>query len=254
MRECARCDGHGRMNTWAQQVDFVRAMPGAASKIMFILFLSGRTLTGKELQFACDMAEATTDKGLAWLEFKGLIQNNGKFNGWSLTAAAYQLPLPFAQLETRHQNALPALHGAATSPKDGNGKSSGNGENPKKRGFLSSSSSLISDPEKEKEEEEETRENPKIYGFLDDDGQTAVRQMLIDAGIGTRSRKLRELLAADLAPEFVAAHIHIWRRRHEPVSYLITRLQDGDEPPVCSCPECQPRRAIPADLVGIIKR
>lgn len=251
------------IDTWEQQVDFVRAMPSAAAKILWILFLSGRSLTGKDLQFTCDMAEKTIQNGLDWLQFKGLIQNNGKFHGWSLTAVAHQLPLPFAQINAGHQNALPALHGAATAPtKAGDGESFGDGENRKIYGFLSSSSDLLQDERDQEEKEEETRENRKFYGFVDD-GQTAtsnnlspsVRQMLIDAGIGPRSPKLAELLSLGLDADFVSAHVHVWQvRGDEPPGYLITRLENGDAPPACHCPDCQQQAQIPAHLVGIIKR
>lgn len=239
------------IDTWEQQVDFMRSMPSSAAKILWILFISGRSLTGKDLQYACGMAEATIDKGLAWLEPRRLIQNNGKFNGWSLTAVAHQLPLPFASLTTGHQNALPAQHGAAT-PQNGDGESFG-GENPKIWGFLSSSSSsdLLLE-ERDQEEEEEARENPKIWGFLDDDD---IRQMLIDAGIGPRSRKLVELLALNLDVDFVAAHVHVWQRRgDEPPGYLITRLESGEAPPVCNCPDCRLKAQIPDEYRDIIMR
>ena len=223
-------------NSWSDQVEFMQAMPPAAAKILLLLFISDRSLTGRELQFACGMAERTIQGGLDWLQFKGLAQNNGKFNGWSLTSRAYQLPLPFAQLNAGHQNALPASHGAALAsnrPGESFGGDENGGENRKKNGFLSSSSSLKE--KEEEEEEEENGENRKIYGFRGDE----LREMLRDAGVGDRSRKMRELLALDLDIDWVNEHIHVWRRSNEPVGYLITRLLSGDTPPPCNCQECQ---------------
>lgn len=249
--------------TWEQQVDFIRAMPAAASKILWALFLSGRSLTGKELQYACDMSEKTIDKGLAWLEPRHLIQNNGKFNGWSLTAVACQLPLPSAQLSAGHQNALPASHGADAA-QNGHGESSGNGnggnlggENRKIYGFPSSSSSYSYVFKEEKEEKEEAGQNRKIYGFPGGSDlspeQTAVRRMLIGAGVGANSQKMRELVALDCEPDFVADHIHAWKVRREPVSWLITRLLAGEAPPVCKCHDCRLKSPIPEQYRGIIE-
>lgn len=214
-----------------EQIEFMQACPPASAKILLLLLLMDESLTNKELQFACNMAERTIQNGLDWLQYKGLIQYNGKFQGWSLTAWAYQLPLPFTQLNAGHQTALPASHGAAPAsnkPGQSFANNEENGENRKKSGFLSSSSSYKD--RKEEEKEEGNAENRKNYGL---------RETLRDAGIGARSRKMHELLALDLDIEYVNEHIHVWRQRGEPVGYLITRLLSGDAPPICDCHDCR---------------
>lgn len=233
--------------TWEEQVDFVRGMSPAAAKILWILLLSGRSLTAKDLRFPCAMSDKTIQQGLDWLEFKGLIQNNGKFNGWSLTAAIRQLPLPFA--------ALPG-EGEAVALLDGESRKisvfppTPDGENRKISGFLnpSSSSSLHSNQHLagNEEEEEEPRESRKISGFPPRTTRAQIRQCLIDAGVGGRSQKLHEILNLDLDLDFVKSHIAARKTKLDngdeyPVNWLITKLLDGDPVPVVrltACPDC----------------
>lgn len=226
---------------WEEQVDFVRGMSPAAAKILWILLLSGRSLTGKDLMFTCDMSDKTIQHGLAWLEFKGLVQNNGKFNGWSLTAAVRQLPLPFA--------ALPG-EGEAVALLDGESRKIS--DDRKISGFVapSSSSSLHTIQDlagNEGEEEEETRESRKISGFPPRTTKAQIRQCLIDAGVGGRSQKLKEILDLDLELGFVKSHIAARKTKLDngdeyPVNWLITKLLDGDPVPVVKltvCPDCK---------------
>jgi hypothetical protein len=217
--------------TWEEQVDFVRGMSPAAAKILWILLLSGRSLTNKDLIFTCDMSDKTIQHGLEWLEFKGLVQNNGKFNGWSLTAAVRQLPLPFAAL-----------------PGEGEAVASLDGECRKISGFLSSSSSSLQTLKDlaGNEGEEEPRESRKISGFPPRTTRAQIRQCLIDAGVGGRSQKLHEILNLDLDLDFVKSHIAARKTKLDngdeyPVNWLITKLLDGDPVPVVrltACPDC----------------
>lgn len=218
----------------------MRSMSPAAAKILWILLLSGRSLTGKDLMFTCDMSDKTIQQGLAWLEFKGLVQNNGKFNGWSLTAAVRQLPLPYA-----------ALPGEGESVALLDGESRKISDDRKNSGFqpLSSSSSSLhtnSDLAGIEGEEEETRESRKISDFRPDPAQEELRHCLVAAGIGKRSKKLDEILELGLDPEFIQGHIAardaaLANQERYPVSWLITKLLDGDPVPqikLKSCPEC----------------
>lgn len=236
--------------TWEDQVDFVRSMSPAAAKILWILLFSGRSLTGKDLMFTCDMSDKTIQQGLAWLEFKGLIQNNGKFNGWSLTAAVRQLPLPYAALPGEGEGSTALLGGESRKISDDR----------KNSGFLPLSSSSIQTKKdlagNEGEEEEETpQESRKISDFLPDPEKEALRQCLVAAGIGKRSKKLDEILELDLAPNFVHGHIaareaKLANGEKYPISWLITKLLDGD--PVPARPKA--KNYIPPELAGIIKR
>lgn len=225
--------------TWEDQVDFVRSMSPAAAKILWILLLSGRSLTGKDLMFTCDMSDKTIQHGLTWLEFKGLVQNNGKFNGWSLTAAVRQLPLPFA--------ALPG-EGEAVALLDGESRRIS--DDRKISGFLppSSSSFTLSTIQDlaGNEGEEEPQESRRISDFPTRTSRSQIRQCLIDAGVGGRSQKLKEILDLGLELDFVKGHIAAREAKladgeEYPVNWLITKLLDGDPVPVVvrrTCPEC----------------
>ena len=243
------------VTTWEDQVEFVRDMPPAAAKTLWILLLSGRSLTGKQLEFACDMSEKIIQRGLQWLDFKGLVQNNGKFNGWSLTAAVRQLPLPFTALLGEGTAALPGSGGSSVALPDGeNRQKSGflpisDGENRQIGGFLpsSSSSNTLSNTDlagDEGEEEESGQENRQKSGFLPNPVQNRLRHCLVAAGIGKRSQKLDEILELDLDPAFVEGHIAVREAALEdgqdyPISWLITKLLDGD--PVPPKPKAVPR-------------
>jgi hypothetical protein len=226
--------------TWEEQVDFVRSMSPAAAKILWILLLSGRSLTGKDLMFTCDMSDKTILQGLTWLEFKGLIQNNGKFNGWSLTAAVRQLPLPFAALPGEGAGSVALLDGESRKISDDRENS----------GFLplssSSSSQTYSELAGNEGEEEESRESRKISDFLPNPVKDELRHCLVAAGIGKRSKKLDEILDLNLDPDFVRGHIAareatLANEEKYPVNWLITKLLDGDPVPdvkLARCPEC----------------
>lgn len=226
------------LGTWEEQVDFVRSMSPASAKILWILLLSGRSLTGKDLILTCDMSDKTIQQGLAWLEFKGLVQNNGKFNGWSLTAAVRQLPLPFAALPGEGEGSVALPDGESRKISDDR----------KNSGFLalSSSSSLLTNNGLREEEEEEGGESRKFSDFLPDPAKDELRHCLVAAGIGKRSKKLDEILDLELDPDFVKGHIAareaaLANQERYPVSWLITKLLDGDPVPVvnlAACPDC----------------
>jgi predicted transcriptional regulator len=228
------------ISTWEQQVNFMRGMPPAAAKIIIILMLSGQSLTNQKLMFACDMSDKTIRNGLAWLEFNGLVQNNGKYDGWSLTAAVRQLTLNL-QFDDEVSRKFSDLVGV----------------NRKFSDLLPSSSSskdlIILD-----QEEEERRSDTEIpiSTGLDSNDDDDIRQMLVQAGIGRRSGKLREILDAKLDPDFVQAHIEARKQLLDagekyPVGWLITKLLDGDPIPESPTPLQQ---TIPEHLKDIIKR
>jgi len=238
----------GMIDTWEEKVDFVRSMSPAAAKILWILLLGGRSLTGKELMFACDMSDKTIQQGLIWLEFKGLIQNNGKFNGWSLTAAVRQLPLPFTALPGEGAGSTALLGGESRKISDDR----------KNSGFLppSSSSSIQTNTDLAGNEgEEEAIESRKFSDFVPDPVKDELRHCLAAAGIGRRSQKLDEILDLELEPDFIRGHIAareaaLANGERFPVSWLITKLLDGDPVPEAR----RPKNYIPPELQDIIKR
>lgn len=82
--------------TYEEQVDLVRNLKGAPSSVLWILLLSGRSLTADELCIATAYSDKSVRKALAWLEPRGLVQNNGHLNGWSIGRGMRQLPLPLS--------------------------------------------------------------------------------------------------------------------------------------------------------------
>lgn len=80
--------------TFEEQVDLVRNLKGAAASILWILLLSGRSLTNKELQQATRYSDKSVKDGLDWLEPRGFVQFNGRVNGYSLGMTTRQLPIP----------------------------------------------------------------------------------------------------------------------------------------------------------------
>lgn len=82
------------------------------------------------------------------------------------------------------------------------------------------------------------------------DAQNELFCLLVEAGVGPRSPRMQELLAARLDPAHVRAHIEAWQReidngKPHTVGLLITRLLDRDPTPAaekfakkCRCMQC----------------
>ncbi len=79
------------MTEFIEQKRFVRDIKGAAASILHILFFSGRSLTGIELEDATGFTDKPIDAGLKRLSEYGLVQNNGHRVGWSLIPGQLQL-------------------------------------------------------------------------------------------------------------------------------------------------------------------
>ncbi len=234
-------------DTWPEQKRFMRSLKGAAASILLTLLISGRALTAEELEGATNYSDKPIQKGLDLLESEGLIQNNGKFNGWSLTSGIYQLPIPFHTLSAgmalldagendgRHA-ALPGGRGEGFTGSETRNNSE----------FLSSSSSLKRDQRVITTEEEDEEERRRI---------SEIRGLLVGAGVGVRSPALSKLLEMDLDPAYVRAHVEHRRIALEqgkefPASWLINKLRCGDPAPVVRSSH---KQRIPDDLRDIIK-
>lgn len=253
------------MNTWAEQMRFVRSIKGAAASILWILLLSGRACTQRELETATGYTDKPLMTGLALLEAERLIQYNGRRHGWSLSGGFYQLPLPFAQLaagmalldapaNAEVDAALPGIPGRTATPGASVGEIDRN--NSDLRGIdrnysdlrvLSSSSKNIDSFDVEEEEEATpARKNSEL------------RELLASAGIGWHSPKMRELLALNLDRAYVEAHIAhraaaIATGETYPVAWLINKLVCGDPAPTPPQKGRSLKQQIPDDLKHIIK-
>ena len=77
---------------WQERQDLVRNCRGAAASIiLLLLFGDGRSLTSEELQQGTSYTDKPIADALAYLEPRGIVQYNGHYAGWSLTAGARQL-------------------------------------------------------------------------------------------------------------------------------------------------------------------
>ena len=87
-----------------QEVErFVRDIKGPAASILWVLLLSGSSLTKSQLERATGYSDKSVVKGLERLAGYGLVQDNGRAFGWSM---AKQLPLPFWELWQGHSGLL----------------------------------------------------------------------------------------------------------------------------------------------------
>lgn len=87
------------MDSHTEITQFVRDIRGAAASVLWVLMLTGRSLTGQELEEATGYSDKSVRSGLDRLATYGLIQDNGQLNGHSING---QLPLPFLQLWQGH--------------------------------------------------------------------------------------------------------------------------------------------------------
>ena len=79
------------------------------------------------------------------------------------------------------------------------------------------------------------------------DRQNEVFWLLVGAGVGPGSTRMQDLLAANLDPTHVRAHVEMWQKEIDTgkpytVGLLITRLLDRDPTPVaknCRCMQCE---------------
>lgn len=233
-------DNKTMMNTWPEQVRFIRSLKGAAASILWVLMLSGRTCTSKELELATNYSDKPVSDGLALLETEGIVQYNGKFNGWSLGPGFYQLPLPFRQL----------VNGVALLDAGANDGGVIGLEDRNISDLLSSSSSSYTDQNlKIKQEEEEEGRDSRNY--------SEVLGMLVAAGVAPRSSALLNLMKLNLDPVYVKAHIEHRRTVLEqgnpyPPGWLINKLRCGDPAPAPVRDRLN--QQIPDDLRDIIKR
>lgn len=217
----------------SDRITLLRSLKGAPASIILALVFCGHAMTNRQLEQATGYSDKPISKGLALLELHGLTQYNGYAYGWSLTAAARQLPLFPDSLLDESRNISESRRISDS--------------------FSSSSYMIFSE-----REDEEERNAPKVGDFptsVDNSGE--IRRLLIDAGVGRRSRKLRELLTAGLTAEYVQAHVSaretaVASGKRYPVGWLIQKLLDGD--PVPNGAADPLRQQIPDHLKGVIKR
>ena len=94
-------------------VRLVRDLRGTPLTVLMMMMVHGCPTGRNELAVLTTYSERTVQKALAQLELLGLAQNHGRYNGWALTAHAYQGflgadPDPAAQPELQRPNLVTA--------------------------------------------------------------------------------------------------------------------------------------------------
>jgi hypothetical protein len=216
----------------SEQVSFLRGLKGAPASIVLALALTGCSMTGRDLQMVTGYSDKPISQGLALLELHGLVQFNGRAQGWSF----------------RHEARLSLFPTALLGGKVGLAQSTGRGDR-SFSDFTASSSAVVDDGDFGGSAEEAE--------VLEPGRSIAVERWLTRAGVGRRSPKMRELLALDLDPGYVAAWVleYEWYvaemarrpgervngRRQFSTGTLIRILLDGDAAPPERCEACLER-------------
>lgn len=226
------------LNTDADILRLFRAIRGAPATLLLLLLVRGVSMTGREMSLWTGYDNKTITSAKDVLEALGFIQNNGHLNGWSLRSGC-QMLLPFMHLlEESYPHPVDKMIG--NSPMIGESPINsltttttidpldlGSGSN-------SSSSKLIGNSPINSANDNGSHEPPAPP--FDERVATWLRR----AGVGEKSQKWRELLAADLDWHTVRAHA--LERLAQPneirVGLFIRRLLDGDPPPAPRCPQC----------------
>lgn len=201
-----------------QQVMKVRALKGAPASIILALLVTGRSMTNAQLRQYTGYSDKPITEALALLDTEGITQYNGRSYGWSLSAGQMQLP---------------GLHKLSTV---------GHNESlDRKVSDLTPTTTTTIDLEVQREVVVEEQKSEKL------------RSILLSAGVGQRSKGMKQLLAANIPIERAAAWVAYWRwwqrereRRPGPVDgrdyftvgLLIRVLLDGDEAPAARCDTC----------------
>lgn len=233
------------LNTDTETLRLFRAIRGAPATILLLLMVRGASMTGREIALYTGFDNNTITKAKNCLEALGLLQYNGRLHGWSLRAGS-QLLLPFMHL----------LDESYPQPVD---KEIGNspmiGEFP--ISALTTTTTTIDPLALESGSSSSSKSSPidrRISDlFIHSNGQSdvpiahtppagddRVATWLSRAGVGEKSKKWSELMAAGLDWRTVRAHAleRLAQPQRVQVGLFIRRLIDGDPPPAPRCPRC----------------
>lgn len=216
----------------AGQLQFMRALSGPPAHVFLVLLLRGVSMTNFELCYWTGMSDKPITLAIRLLEGLGLLQYNGRANGWSLRAG-YQEMLPFTdQIDASYPQPVDKEIGDTPI-------------------YASSSSSSNEEEGMKKREKQAVDRN---ISDLASGVDRNISDLLVGTGISPKSVKGREIINARLDPAFVAAHVAAWREEGStPPGHLIKRLLDGD--PLPPAPRGRAHSGhIPAEYADIIKR
>lgn len=236
------------MNTTphAQQIALLRNLKGAPISIIWALLMANmytppdsvRTLKNSELEMWTGYSDKPISNALDLLHAMGIVSQNSA-GGWYPTTAAYQLPLPLWLPNGRGRIQDTPLSEASrrNSPTSSS----------------SSSRSIIQEEEEKKEMRARAGNSPPVPPPVDnsvDNHKRTIKDLLLRAGVGEKSPKMKQLLAMNLDVKYVEAHVleRLYQARlHDanpiqnpdyPVAWLINKLVCGDPSPAPRCSTC----------------
>lgn len=216
---------------WREQIGFLRGLDGMAAHILLAMLVAGRRLTMDDLELTTRCERRAIKKGLALLEALGLVEVDA--DGWALPAAGRE---------------------RLVGPTGGGG----GGARAARVSSSSSSVSYIPDPVDEKKKKKNGPQGANgANGATNANGATSangatggseVAGLLLRAGIGRGSPKMRQLLGAGFDADYVREHVTareaaLARGDEYPVGWLINKLECGDPVEVCRCGRCEACRA-----------
>ena len=231
------------LNTDTETLRLFRAIRGAPATILLLLMVRGASMTGREIALYTGFDNNTITKAKNCLEALGLLQYNGRLHGWSLRAGS-QLLLPFMHL----------LDESYPQPVD---KEIGNSQMIGEFPISALTTTTTTDPldlesgssSSSSKSSQRDRRISDLFIHSNGDGHTPptppptddrVATWLRRAGVGGKSQKWAELMAAGLNWRTVRAHA--LERLSDPdriwVGLFIKRLLEGDPPPAPRCPRC----------------
>lgn len=101
------------LNTDADILRLIHTIKGAPATILWLLVLRGAAMTNLEICRWTGYSDKPVTNALITLQHLGLVQDNGRAYGWSLSSGINQLPLPFSALNewtTEHPNSIRSSH------------------------------------------------------------------------------------------------------------------------------------------------
>lgn len=229
------------LNTDADTLRLFRAIRGAPATLLLLLLVRGVSMTGREMCLWTGYDNKTVTSAKDVLEALGFIQNNGHLNGWSLRSGC-QLLLPFMHLlDESYPQPVDKMIGNSPMIGDSpiNSLTTTTTIDPLLGSGSSSSSSrkLIGNSPINSAN---GHSDVHIAHTPTPASDPRVATWLRRAGVGEKSKKWGELVAADLDWRTVRAHA--LERLAQPdsiwVGLFIRRLLDGDPPPAPRCPQC----------------
>lgn len=244
------------LNTDTDALRLFRAIRGAPATILFLLLVRGVSMTNLEICRYTGYSDKPVTAALDVLMQLGILQYNGRHNGWSLQTGS-QLLLPFTHL-LHESYPQPVEKEIGESPiyNPQIGKfpiyaltTTTTTIDPLDLGYGSSSSSSNIDRKISDLPINTNGHNGNGHHHNGNSGTTIapphptdprVAHWLQRAGVGEKSRKYRELLNADLDWHTVRAHAleRLAQPQRVQVGLFIRRLLDGDPPPAPRCPDC----------------